>query len=116
MKKYSQRSSAFSQPSTAADILARTFKVKHLEKKVKKFSLFVEWPQVVGEEFAAICLPVKFIRKSTLLIAAKDSVWVQELTMRKSELLSLLQARAVDTFIEDIRFIAGDPATFNQKQ
>jgi len=68
------------------------------------------WPEIAGEQIAAVA-QAEAVRGGTLIVRAKSSVWANELTFYKPELLKKLNARlGGGSDIEDIHFQTGTPA------
>lgn len=81
--------------STLADL--------RLEKPVLEQKIIASWPGVVGPQIAAATTPER-IRESTLFVACKSSMWANELSLHKTEILKGLNAAAGKNVLADIRF------------
>lgn len=103
-----------SEPSSASDILERTLNIKRLSKKLKRFSIFTDWVEIVGESIADIAQPKKIVRGSTLLVEVIDPVWVQELSLQKTSLLQTLNDSCESVLLDDIQFVSGNPKQFDK--
>lgn len=65
-------------------------------------ALFV-WDEVVGENVMRVAWPLS-VRGGVLLIQTKSSVWAQELSMRRGEIIRKLNERIGKQVICEIRF------------
>lgn len=77
--------------------------------RLAQHEVFLAWPEVVGEELAAVCRP-EVIRDSVLWVRVTDQVWGQQLQFEKTALLE-----AVNGYLQTERKITGlrvrfDPA------
>lgn len=93
----------------AADILAAALEKRHLTKKVQEYSFFPQWQEIVGPEIARVAVPEKISRGRVLVLRVIDSVWAQELSLQKQEILDKLFAANTGAVIEDINFVSGNP-------
>lgn len=99
--------------NSVSSILSQVVQHRHLADKFDAYSAFPMWPEIVGEKIASITFPEKIIRGNLLVVKVIDSAWVQELTLRKEEILALLQKQPKGAYIQDIRWVAGSPKEFS---
>ena len=104
-----------SKPKSAAIVLESTLKHLRLDKKIKQYQNFEYWPEVVGEQIAAIAYPEKIMGNKILVVRVIDAAWIQELTFMKTEFLEKLRAVCKNVYFEDIRFLSGNPRQFKDK-
>lgn len=64
------------------------------------------WQRVVGEEFARMT-QVSALRRGVLEVLVANSLLMQELTFRKEQLLSDLQAAIPDAGVKQLKFKVG---------
>jgi hypothetical protein len=100
--------------SSAKDILEKTFKVRHLEHEVNKHAAFPYWPEIVGNDYAAVSFPEKLLGNNLLVVRVLDAAWAQELSLQKSVFIERIHDLALGAVIEDIRFIVGNPKMFDR--
>ncbi len=67
-----------------------------------------DWPSIVGPQISRRARPGD-LRGGTLTVIVDNSPWLQELTLRESELRSRLQARYGAGAIKALHFILGTP-------
>lgn len=67
-------------------------------------SLFVDWPQIVGEHLAKHCKP-RSLRKRVLTIEASDQQWATELTWMSSLLIERCCLALGPGTVESVRII-----------
>ena len=72
------------------------------------------WAEVVGEDAAVHCRPVRLTRKGVLTIAVSDGGWSQELSYLQPEILTKLQ-EIQDKPIVSLRFHLA-PRTFQPRE
>lgn len=75
----------------------------NLDEKGKQYEAFRQWPEIVGERVAAHTKPL-YIVEGKLHIQCEGSVWSQELTFRKSEIIQKINESLGRTVIKDIRY------------
>lgn len=102
-------------PENVANILGFTLGSFALKKKAKEYSAFPFWPEIVGEEVAAVAIPEKILRGKVLVVRVLDAVWAQELSLRKNEILDGLHKFGKGAVIEDIKFSIGSPKSIKKK-
>jgi len=96
-----------SRLESVSDVLSKTLKYKRLDKKLKQVELFPEWEEIVGAKIAKISKPNRLLGSNILELEVIDSVWAQELSMRKAEILDKIHASGKGAPISDIRFVVG---------
>ncbi len=101
-------------PLPVSSVLERTLGAYRLDKKLEQYAAFPAWPEIVGEQIAAVAIPEKIVRGKTLLVRVEDAVWAQELSMMKKEILERIFQHGSGALIEDIRFATGSPKTFSK--
>ncbi|HET97535.1 MAG TPA: DUF721 domain-containing protein [Desulfurivibrio alkaliphilus] len=77
---------------------------KRWRERLDMHALFLSWPEMVGEELAAVVQP-EVIRERVLWLRVVDPVWRQQLVFQKSALLREINRRLRSREkIEDLRF------------
>ena len=99
------------RPSAVGSVVASTLTRIRADKEVDKYISLQRWSDVVGESLAEVTHPEKIVR-NVLYIRVPDNVWVQELSLRKSELLRRLFDQKFGPPLDDIVFLPGDPNQF----
>ena len=95
------------KPRAVSEVLEQTLGAYRLKAKLKEYSAFPNWREIVGEEIAAVAEPEKILRGKVLVVRVKDAAWAQELSMRKSEIIQRWDDFGSGALIEDIRFVTG---------
>lgn len=96
-----------SNPEAVAKILGLALKRYGLEKKVAQYAFVQHWVEVVGPEVAKRTKP-ESIYRGILMVRVTNSVWAQELSMRRGEFLTRLRPLLTpDTQVHDIQFRVG---------
>lgn len=99
------------RPSAVSSVVASTLSRIRADKEVDKYLSLQRWPDVVGESLAQVTQPEKIVR-NVLYVRVPDNIWVQELSMRKGELLKRLFDQRFGPPLDDIVFLSGDPHQF----
>ncbi len=114
------------KPENIGSILESTLRGKYtantgdkagtrLDKKLEQYAAFPHWPEIVGEQVAAVSRPEKILGGKLLIVRVVDAVWAQELSLQKHTLLEKIQGFELGTLIEDIRFTIGNPKSFSKR-
>lgn len=98
----SNRKKAKPEPvkSVVADYLAR----RGLSERVEQAGIIPEWPQLVGQQIAAVTEPRSISANGTLFVAVTTNAWMNELSLLEPELLRSLNAKAGRSPIKRIRW------------
>ncbi|HEY5615753.1 MAG TPA: DUF721 domain-containing protein [Bacteroidota bacterium] len=75
-----------------------------IQGKLRQYEAVTRWADIVGQRIAEEAEPQK-IEKGVLLVRVRKSVWRNELTMRKSEILTKLNQAIGEAVIKDIKFL-----------
>ena len=67
-----------------------------------KGKVFLAWDEAVGDA-APYTQPFRF-RGSTLIVEVTESAWINELSMRKTDIINRLERAVGEKVVEDIRF------------
>jgi len=70
---------------------------------LKQYDALTSWPEVVGEQIARVTSPER-IENGILIVHVGSASWRSELSMRRMEIISKLNARAGAPVIREIRF------------
>lgn len=97
-------------PNAVGDILQSALRAHGIGKRAERYSGFHLWPEIVGAELAAVAQPLRIVRGNVLQLKVVDSVWAQELALRKHEIVNKLAGGILGSVIEDIQFIIEGPA------
>ena len=102
------------KPEAAGDVLERAFRSPVVKKKVREYAAFPYWQEIVGEQLAEVTKPEKISRGRVLSIRVIDSVWAQELTLMKQQIIEGVHRFGKGAIVEDIKFIVGNPKNFEK--
>jgi predicted nucleic acid-binding Zn ribbon protein len=67
-----------------------------------KGKVFTAWDEAAGDA-ASHSRPFRF-RGSTLVVEVTESAWINELSMRKADIMNRLERAVGEKVVEDIRF------------
>ncbi|MDY6863933.1 MAG: DUF721 domain-containing protein [Thermodesulfobacteriota bacterium] len=88
-------------------ILKRYFNRSDLLKKLDSYEVFLRWDDIVGDKIAAHAKPYR-IKGNTLWVVVSNSVWLQELTFLKKEIVKQIQIKLQEKKIKEIYFVLGE--------
>lgn len=97
------------ETKSVGEILQSALRVRGISKQASRYSGFHLWPEVVGEDIAAVAEPLRIVRGNVLQLKVVDPVWAQELALRKHEIVEKLSGGILGSVIEDIQFIIEGP-------
>lgn len=93
--------------ASVGDILGKWLKGRKWDSKLRQYSLFSRWPEIVGTKIASKSRPALW-REETLVVEVQNSVWLTELRMMEPEILEKIRGACPEIAIKKIRFtIAG---------
>ena len=95
------------------NLMAALVTDRNWAKALNRHRLFEFWEETVGRDVAAHARP-KVIRKQVLQVEVTDSVWMQQLHLQKSSLLTALNRRIGEDDLTDIRFTLHYGANFTK--
>lgn len=78
-------------------------------RKAKQYALWEQWEQIVGAQLAATARPLR-MQDTTLVIAAPNHAWVQQLTFMGPEILQKVQQYLEDGLVTGVRFVVARAA------
>jgi hypothetical protein len=100
-------------PKPLGELLNRLLRNWGLDRVSREREVFTRWAEALGEQLAHNIRPVA-IHHGVLVVAVKDSVWLQELQFMKDDLKKKLNRVLGKGGIHDLRFKIGawddDPA------
>ena len=92
------------KPERVANVVADFLAQRGLRDRVEQAGIIPEWPQLVGEQIAAVTEPRSITANGTLFVAVQTNAWMNELSLLEPELLRSLNARAKRAPIKRIRW------------
>jgi hypothetical protein len=92
---------------SVSSVLSGLAKGLGLEAKLLEVQLSRHWPEIVGEQMAAHTRP-DTIRFKKLYLLVENSVWLQQLTFLKPQLIEKINAAAGRALVADIVMRVGD--------
>lgn len=95
--------------SRLGDMLGGLAASREWRDRLAQHRIFLVWPELVGEELAAVCRP-EVIRDETLWVRVTDPVWGQQLQFEKNALLETINHHLQsERKVKELRF-RFDPA------
>ncbi len=92
---------------SVASVLAGLAHRLGLESKLLETRLHRQWSEIVGQQIAAHTRPDQ-IRFKKLYVYVQHSVWLQQLTYLKPDLLAKINATAGESLVSDLVLRIGD--------
>ncbi len=94
------------KPAPLRDVLREALKVCGMDVDLQLYSLWEQWPDLVGPAIAKNAHPVA-IKQTLLLINVSSAPWMHQLQYLKSELIEKLNNALGREAVKDIRFKIG---------
>lgn len=82
-------------------VLQKFFKDSGLEEPMKRYRVFQDWPELVGERVARVTTPQR-VTDGVLFVRVKNDTWRHELLFYKIEILRTIQEKLGSESIRDI--------------
>ena len=82
-------------------VLEDTLKHYELKDTVKRYDALTQWPEIVGEQIAAVATPER-LNGHTLIVKVTSATWRYELTMRSAEILQKIHKYTASKEIKEI--------------
>ncbi|MBN2426957.1 MAG: DUF721 domain-containing protein [Deltaproteobacteria bacterium] len=101
-----KRKNSEPNPHPAGSILQGLLKEAGFERQIRRFSVFEDWPDLVGPTLAAHSQPWR-VRGDVLEVRVDHAVWMQQLQLQKSSILKQLNARLEGDSIRDLFWCFG---------
>ena len=95
-----------SQPQAVGAVVGRVLGDLGLDAAAAAFQIGERWQQIAGAEAAEHCRPVA-VRSGTLEVVVDSPVWVQQLQLRRPQLLAALREQLAEEAPTDLRFRVG---------
>ena len=93
------------KPEPVANAVASFLAQRGLSARVDQAGIIPEWPQLVGDQIAAVTDPRSVSANGTLFVSVTTNAWMNELSLLEPELLRLLNARSGRIPIKRIRWL-----------
>jgi predicted nucleic acid-binding Zn ribbon protein len=92
------------KPEPLGGALARFLEQSGLAKRVEQAGVIPEWPELVGEQVAAVTDPSMVTADGTLFVAVRTNAWMTELSLMEPELLRAINAKPDRPPVHKIRW------------
>lgn len=87
-------------------LMTDTIRGSEFEIRLKEHTCVMVWDEVVGDQVSSAAQP-EFVRDGVLFVVTKSSVWSNELTFYKADMISRLNRRVGGNVLKDIVFKVG---------
>lgn len=94
-----------SNPKRLGGLLGASLDDMGLTQKILEHQALAKWGEVVGTQIAASTIAER-VRDGIMFVCCKSSMWSNELTMHKSDIIKRLNKSVGKNIITDIRFSA----------
>ena len=74
-----------------------------LGRKVKKYSIFNHWDEIVGQQIASKTSPERFV-KECLYINVENPTWSNELSLMSGQIISKINSFLKENIVKELRF------------
>lgn len=95
-----------SPPTPIGDSLQRFVERRGWDERLRGANAWTRWPDIVGEELASRCEPVR-LAGGTLVIRAESQVWATQLRYLTAQLLDNARAVLGDEAVRELRLTVG---------
>ena len=103
-KDVQRRKYRYRKPNAISGVLKYALKKRGLNPDIDRYHYVLHWSEIVGDKLAEIIKP-GFLRGNSLVIEAPNSMWAQELSFKKLEILEAIQPYlSKDQVISDVAF------------
>ena len=93
-----------SPPGQIGDILSKALEQWNLKSKLKRYELFEDWKNMVGDTLATRSAPLRF-QGDCLIVGVDHPAWVQEMNLLKETLLKKIREKFPGSGVRKVRFI-----------
>ncbi len=90
-------------PEPIKRLIGSIFHSRNWETERELNRVFLFWEEAVGTEISELAQP-HLVRKTTLWVRVRDSIWMQQLHLQKIHLLGRLNHHLKNASLTDIRF------------
>ncbi|MDF2774624.1 MAG: hypothetical protein K0S86_4124 [Geminicoccaceae bacterium] len=92
------------RPEPIAAVIAQFLEQSGLKGRVEQATVVPEWPQLVGEQIAAVTEPLSVTADGVMFVAVRTHAWMSELSLLEPELLASLNRREGRPPVRKIRW------------
>ena len=88
------------------EIISAMLEEKEFKKAVTRSNLYKAWDSVVGKKFSEKSKPFSMMGGGVMVIACENAIVAQELTLRKTKLLTKMQPymKSLKMNVKDLKF------------
>ena len=92
------------RPEPIAAVISQYLEQAGLKARVDQATVVPEWPQLVGDQIAAVTEPLSVTADGVLFVAVRTHAWMSELSLLEPELLASLNRQAGRPPVRKIRW------------
>jgi len=86
-----------------SSIIKQYLSDSNIGKKLKRYSIFNHWPEIVGSEISSKTRPEKLF-KGILYISVASSVWANEMSLMSRKLVKEINKYIGEDIVRELRF------------
>ena len=94
------------RPQRVGQTLEKWIRRQHLRPEMERCEIALRWPELVGPRVAAHTAPWR-LHDGTLTVTVSNSVWLNELTFLRRELIGGINGRLGAKRVSKVRFVVG---------
>lgn len=94
-------------PTKVDSVLTDVLERYGVREQVERMGVLELWPQIVGERLAEVTR-ARAVNDGALIVEVRNSAWLMELNMMKSDFLERVNERFADVPMERIVFVQGE--------
>ncbi|MGE0160406.1 MAG: DUF721 domain-containing protein [Gemmatimonadales bacterium] len=96
-------------PTRVGDLLGEVLRRHGVEKSIRRAGITQIWPEIVGDKLADVTR-VKGVDGDALFVEVRNSAWLAELSMLRTEVLERVNARVADAPLARVVFVLAETA------
>ncbi len=88
------------------ELITSMLEDKDIKKAITRSNLYKFWSKAAGEKFAGKSKPYSMMPKGVMVVACENAIVAQELTLKKTQILSKLQpyTKSLKLNVKDLKF------------
>lgn len=96
----------YTQFQNIDEVIANLAEKKEIKRAITRSNLYKFWSKVAGEKFAQHSKPYSMLKGSIMVVACETPIVAQELTLRKTQILTKLKpyVESLNIKLTDIKF------------
>ncbi len=106
---------SISEPLEISGLLGSLIPNRAWARNLARAPVWIRWEEIVGEVIAQQTCPWYLDREDSLVVAVGDSIWMQQLTYQKEEILNRInRVLPKNASVKNLSFRIADPDEIKQ--